>query len=49
MKNNFDKSPLWEMILEAESFKNFDINTFKDSGANSKITEYGHSTHGIFF
>ena len=49
MMNSFTKSPLWDFIFESESFKSIDINTFKNDGANSKITQYSHKTHGIFF
>ena len=49
MTNSFTKSTLWDLIFESESFKSIDINTFKNDGANSKITQYSHKTHGIFF
>ncbi len=45
----FNKSPLWDSILEKDFFKNIDINTFKEEGANTRITQYSHKTHGLLF
>ena len=45
----FNKSPLWDSILEKEIFKKIDINTFKEEGANTRITHYSHQTHGLLF
>jgi len=45
----FNKSPLWDSILEKEIFKEIDINTFKEEGANTRITQYSHQTHGLLF
>lgn len=46
---NFEKSPLWDSIFESDSFKDININTFKDGGANSRITQYSYKTHGLLF
>lgn len=45
----FDQAPLWDSILESEIFKKIDINSFKNEGANSRITQYSSKTHGILF
>lgn len=46
---SFDKTSLWDSILSSDIFKNIDINSFKNEGANSRITQYSCKTHGILF
>ena len=46
---DFEKSPLWDSIFETDNFKDININTFKDGGANSRITQYSYKTHGLLF
>lgn len=45
----YDKSALWDSILDEDMFKKIDIQTFKEQGANSRITQYNHKTHGLLF
>ena len=45
----FNNSPLWDSILEKDCFKEVDIQTFKAEGANTRITQYNHKTHGLLF
>lgn len=44
-----DKKLLWDTILQQENFTKFDIENFKDGGANTRITQYDHRTHGLLF
>ena len=45
----YDKSELWNSILESDMFQDIDLNIFKEEGANTRITQYSHKTHGILF
>lgn len=47
--NKFNKSPLWESNFDSEIFTNFNIETFKNEGANNKIAQYNSKTHSILF
>ena len=44
-----DKRLLWDSILEKKEFTEFDIETFKNGGANTRITQYDYKTHGLLF
>lgn len=44
-----DSKVLWDSILAQKNFKEFDINTFKEGGANTRITQYNYQTHGLLF
>lgn len=43
------QSPLWNEILSTNKFKGFSLDNFKDNGANLRIAQYNHNTHGLFF
>ena len=46
---NFNNSPLWNSILAQDVFAQIDLNTFKEEGANTRITQYSSKTHGVLF
>jgi len=45
----FDKSSLWDSILDSDCFKKINIDQFKDEGINFRIAQYNYKTHGLLF
>lgn len=45
----YNSNQLWDSINSQNDFTNFDLQTFKNGGANNRIVQYNPDTHGMLF